>query len=129
MTWTAISKDKHKDMVLKRPANYEFLRSQIITHISTFELAQCATWLPVVFAKENGKIRPFALMGLEAGKNLLIEGDGRWGLNVFFPSILAAHPFKIAKGQDGKGVVVFLMTILASLQRAMESVFLMKTAT
>tara|TARA_Y100000589_G_scaffold331639_1_gene386069 strand:+ start:53 stop:829 length:777 start_codon:yes stop_codon:yes gene_type:complete len=106
MTWTAISKDDHKEMVLKRPENYEFLRSQILVAICNFELASCAPWLPIVFGKENGKIRPFALMGLEAGKNLLINAKGQWSLN-FLPSVFAAHPFRIGKGKDDKSVVVF----------------------
>ena len=94
MTWTAIQKEKHKELVLKRPANYEFLRHQILISICNYELADCAPWLPIVFAMENGNIRPFALMGLEAGKNLLINAKGQWSLR-FFPSVFAAHPFKI----------------------------------
>ena len=106
MTWTAIQKEKHKEMVLKRPESYDFLRSQIIVSICNYELASCAPWLPIVFARENGNIRPFALMGLEAGKNLLINNKGQWALT-FFPSVFAAHPFKIGKGQDDKSVIVF----------------------
>ena len=77
-----------------------------MTTICTFEIAKCATWLPIVFAKENEKIRPFALMGLEAGNNLLIDDKGKWLLS-FFPSVLAAHPFKLGKLRDDKSVVVF----------------------
>ena len=106
MTWTAISKDEHGEMVLKRPVNYEFLRPQILASVCSFELANCATWLPVVFAKENEKIKPFALMGLEVGKNLLINAKGSWSLS-FFPSVFAAHPFKLGKVRDDKSVVVF----------------------
>ena len=106
MTWTAISKDEHREMVLKRPVNYEFLRPQILAAVCGFELANCASWLPVVFAKENEKIKPFALMGLEAGKNLLIDSKGKWLLS-FFPSVFAAHPFKLGKVRDDKSVVVF----------------------
>ena len=40
MAWTAISKDKHKEMVLKRPVNFEFLRSQILISICNYELAE-----------------------------------------------------------------------------------------
>ena len=96
MAWTAISKDKHKEMVLKRPVNFEFLRSQIFAAICNYELASCATWLPIVFIKDNGKISPFALMGLEHRKNLLVNAKGQWTIS-FFPSVFASHPFKIGK--------------------------------
>ena len=106
MVWTAISKDEHRDMVLKRPENFEFLRSQVLAPICIHEFADCAPWLPIVFAKENGKIRPFALMGLETGKNVLINAKGQWPIR-FFPSVFAAHPFKIGKVKDDKSVLVF----------------------
>ena len=106
MTWTAVQKEKHKEMVLKRPVNHEFLRHQILISICNYELADCAPWLPIVFAMENGKIRPFALMGLETGKNLLLNAKGQWSLR-FFPSVFAAHPFKIGKGENEESVLIF----------------------
>jgi hypothetical protein len=108
MAWTALSKDKHKEMVLKRPVNFEYLRSQIFASICNYELASCATWLPIVFIKDNGKISPFALMGLEHRKNLLVNAKGQW-TNSFFPSVFASHPFRIGKErkEDEQSVIVF----------------------
>ena len=108
MTWKALSKNEHKEMVLKRPVNFEFLRPQILASICNYELATCAAWLPIVFVKEHGRIRPFALMGLEAGKNLLVNAKGQWSIS-FFPSVFAAHPFKIGKErkEDDPSVIVF----------------------
>ena len=108
MAWTALSKDKHKEMVLKRPVNFEFLRSQIVASICNYELASCAAWLPIVFAEHDGKIRPFALMGLERNKNLLVNAKGQWSIS-FFPSVFAAHPFRLGKErkEDDPSVIVF----------------------
>ncbi len=106
MNWTPLSKEKHSDFYIKSIDSLDFLQDQVLAPIYDFELANCSPWLPIVFAKENSQIKPFALMGLEPGKNLVINPRGKWPIN-FFPSIFAAFPFRLAKGEGDQNIVAF----------------------
>ena len=106
MSWTAISKQDHSDMVLKKFTTLEFLREDILVSICSFELVNCASKFPIIFAADKGNIRPFGLMGLEKGKNLALDSNGKWRIG-FFPATLAAFPFRLGMKDDGEKVVVF----------------------
>ena len=106
MTWTAISKSEHSKMMIRRAETLAFLSTDILVPICGFELALCTPWLPIVFGKENNKIMPFGLMGLEHGKNLMIDANGKWTIE-FFPATLAAYPFRIGKKEDDEKIIIF----------------------
>lgn len=106
MSWTALSKQYHLDMVLKKFTTLEFLREDVLVSICSFELVNCASKLPIIFAADKGNVRPFGLMGLEKGKNLALDPNGKWRIG-FFPATLAAFPFRLGMKDDGEKVVVF----------------------
>lgn len=106
MTWTAISKSEHSEMLVRRPDSLSFLNKDILVSICSFELAACATYLPIIFGKENNQIMPFAMMGIERNKNLIINSEGKWIID-FFPANIATYPFKLAEKENGEKIIVF----------------------
>lgn len=93
-------------MMIRRPETLAFLSKDILVSICSFELALCTPWLPIVFGKENNKMMPFGLMGLEHGKNLMVDANGKWTIG-FFPATLAAYPFRIGKKEGDEKIIIF----------------------
>lgn len=72
------------------------------------EFRQAQAWYPIVFSREtgSGRLRPFALFGLEKGSNLFLSGQV-WDA-AFIPAAHRMKPFLIGRGADGLKVDVDL---------------------
>lgn len=71
------------------------------------ELGALAVDYPIVLTKnpETGQFVLFALVGLEAGENLFLDADGRWGEG-YVPLDIQRGPFIAVRGkEEGQGAI------------------------
>ncbi|MEE9300697.1 MAG: SapC family protein [Alphaproteobacteria bacterium] len=101
-----ISWERHKGKKVKRIASFAFAGEEIITPVVAAEFPRAAANYPVVFLKDKeGRTGSVAQLGLAKGKNLFIDGEGRWRA-AYIPAAIRRYPFTFAKtDQEGKLVV------------------------
>jgi SapC protein len=80
------------------------LRNTQALPISFAELTLAARDYPIVFVKSaEGPLRIVALVGLQPGQNLFVDGNGQWRADTYRPAYLRRHPFCMATVQrDGE---------------------------
>ena len=85
-----ISWERHRDKKVKRLASFAFAGEEIITPVVAAEFPRAAVNYPVVFLKDKeGRTGSVAQLGLAKGKNLFIDGEGRWRA-AYIPTVSAS---------------------------------------
>jgi hypothetical protein len=98
-TIAALSKDRHADKRWKRYSNYTFAKADAVAPLLISELPKALLSLPIAFIRQEDAYLPVAVLGLEAGKNLLVAPDGRWA-GQYVPAVFRAYPFLLAKQDE-----------------------------
>ncbi len=106
MTWIALSKKEHLDKAISANRNYLFAKKIILSPVASFEISQAVSAVPLVFAPLDENYQLCSVLGMEQGKNLMIDQEGRWGAK-FIPAILQAHPFAIGQLENGGNTILF----------------------
>lgn len=95
-----ISQDRHKAWSLAR-GDYGFAAEANAAPLMCAEFATAATELPIVFGKSENGYAPVVVLGIEQGKSLLVDEDGKWK-GSYVPAFIRRYPFVFAAGEDGK---------------------------
>ena len=94
-----LSRTAHAGKHWKKSSDYRFAASQLVLPLVGIEITRAATSLPVVFVRGEGGYWPMALLGVEAGRNLFIDEQGKW-LGDYLPMGLRSQPFALGRGKD-----------------------------
>ncbi|WP_444999349.1 SapC family protein [Halomonas mongoliensis] len=89
---------RHRSRVWRRFTSYRFAVGEHCVPIAGEELAQAALCLPLVFSHEGNAWRVMALLGLQEGKSLCVDDEGRWR-GGYVPAALRSQPFGVQPGQ------------------------------
>ena len=100
-SFVPISRSAHADIRWRRYADYRFAASQFLVPVIASELSRVAGGMPVAFAPTASGHVPVALLGLERGRNLFVDEQGRW-LADYVPAALRGQPFALGRGQNGQ---------------------------
>lgn len=93
----ALSAERHRNLKLQRSAS---LRHAVGYHAVTLvaaEIPKAGRSYPVLFARQDDKVQPVALLSLVEGENQFLEGD-TW-LAEYVPAAIRAYPFRLAGEQ------------------------------
>lgn len=102
-----INKEQHAKKRLKPIESFAFASDFHIASVMAHEFARASAVFPIVFLedKEKDEFRPVAMLGLESGENLFVDGEGRWEGN-YVPAIIRRYPFALASvGEEGQFTV------------------------
>ncbi len=99
-----ISRERHAGKRWQRYSSYGFARTHAAVPLTVAEFSRAAVALPIALLPQGDGFLPFALLGLEQGKNLCVAPDGRW-IGEYIPAVLRAHPFALASTEAGEKVL------------------------
>jgi hypothetical protein len=94
-----ISIDRHKDLYVKAPENYEFANSSNSLPLMAVEFAAAASDYAIVFAGSGDSITPVTMLGIENEQNLYVDNEGNWG-DTYIPAFVRRYPFVFSKRED-----------------------------
>lgn len=103
-TYIPVSKRRHGDKTWQCPPTYRFAATDALIPLALAELPRAATALPIALIPQNGRFVPTALLGLQAGENLMVSPTGEW-LGRYIPAAYRAYPFKLLAGEDDQQVM------------------------
>lgn len=102
-----VNKERHADKKVKPVDGFGFAANFHIASVMVHEFVRAAAIYPVVFLedKDQDEFRPVVLMGLDAGENLFVDGEGKWQAS-YIPAIIRRYPFALAStGQENQFTV------------------------
>lgn len=85
----------HKDLRIKKPENYSFMKEVEIVPLTFSELIDCAIYYPIIFVSVKEGIFPLAIMGVN-GKNVYLSEEGFLKVDVI-PKVVMSYPFGVIK--------------------------------
>lgn len=88
-----VKKEQHQNLKISAQRNLSHLNNQHIVGAGANEFAQLATSFPLFFVKDDksASYRSVAMLGLEAGENVFLQGD-KW-LAPYVPQNASMVPF------------------------------------
>jgi len=102
-TPTILEEERHKDLKVKLPQDFSFLRNIIALPLGYSEIVAATMYYPVLFRIEENLIYPFAVLGV-GEKNLFVNDEGQFIVDVI-PTCAKLYPFGVAKGGDDYFIV------------------------
>lgn len=113
---SALNADKHRDLSVKTDGKYGFARALPSVPLALSEFADVAPEMPIVFARDGDALAAVAVMGLSAGENLMVAGDGSWG-GGYVPAFLRRYPFILTEPNENNRQALCLDDDFAGLNR------------
>lgn len=91
-----VSVEKHKNLKVASKRDIKHIAGQHVLPITAPEFAQGATTFPVFVVKDNdnNRYRSVAMIGLEAGENLLLTKENTWA-GIYAPQTIGMVPFAL----------------------------------
>jgi len=96
-----ISFERHGKKQLLPLYSWEFTEKQHLAPLLIAEFAQAAHSYPIVFIENKGEVSPYALLGLQTGKNLFVDDKKKWQAK-YIPAIFRRYPFTMAQVSKDK---------------------------
>lgn len=94
-----VDSNVHRDLSIRPNTGYAFARHISAVPVVAAEFAAAATDLAIVFAGAEDGTMPFAVLGVETERNLMVNPDGTWA-GRYVPSFLRRYPFALAKDDE-----------------------------
>ncbi len=104
-----LSPTVHRQQGWMRPADCRFAAADTVAPLLLAELPLAVAVFPVAFVRTpDGKAQLVAVMGLQSGRNLLVDASGRW-LGAYMPACYRGFPFSLqrAPGEEQRMVLCF----------------------
>ncbi len=101
-----ISKPVHAEKRWRRYTSYQSAAQDAIAPLVVQELPRAAMSLPIGFILQNDDYLPFAILGLQPGKNLFVGPKGQW-VGGYVPAVYRGYPFALASVPSGEFALVF----------------------
>lgn len=96
-----LDREKHKDLRLKMPENFSFCEGVDTVPLGFSELLSVSMYYPVILGVFEGKMIPFAVLGVY-GKNIYLREDGTFKIDTV-PKALREYPFGVVKRESEAG--------------------------
>ena len=89
------NREAFRGMGRRRAQPYGFARELNALFITAAEFFHAARHYPIVFSRDGatGAFLPAIVVGLEAGQNLFVDGDGLWRAERYVPAYARRWPF------------------------------------
>ena len=102
-----VNKERHANKKVKDISSFDFASKFHIAYVTMQEFARAASIFPIVFLEDKDKdmFRPVALLGLNAGENLFVDGNGKWQAS-YVPAIIRRYPFALTPTGKNDNYVV-----------------------
>ncbi|EGV28517.1 SapC family protein [Thiorhodococcus drewsii AZ1] len=98
-----LDRKRHRALRLSHNQSYQFVSSRLLVTLVAAEVAHAAREYPVVFPVGDDPM-PMALLGVKAGENLHVNGQGQW-LGRYIPAVIRSYPFQLMMSEaEGSGV-------------------------
>lgn len=107
MALVPISRELHGKTRIRPLSSFAFAANTTAVPIYGSEIVPMSHEIPVVFIREADNFALCALIGLQAGQNLLLDPQGRW-IGAHVPAILRRGPFRLGKVEDEQGPKMIL---------------------
>lgn len=95
-----LSTSLHKDWKLQTQDKAPFLIGQHAVPVTIDEFILTSRFFPIVFSSGAAPV-PLALMGLNEGVNVFVDGDGKLSKPVYVPAYIRRYPFLLARLREG----------------------------
>ena len=102
--YQVISKVDHAQLRWKSGTGFGFAKDDAIAPLGVLELPSAMMHLAIAFHQEGDRFTPAALQGLQQGKNLMVDRNGKW-LAGYVPAIYRSYPFVFAEAADSHEVL------------------------
>ena len=106
--WVVISRKQHAQSRFQPRQGYFHASGQLITPVLLQELPRLVPLYMLGFVllneRSDEQYQAVALLGVEEGKNLYLNPDGRW-LGDYVPASLRGYPFNLLPGDNGEQVL------------------------
>ncbi len=99
-----LDRERHRALRLRADAGYRFSAGQTLVPLTLAEFEDAACVAPVVFLRAGGALSVAMATGLEAGRNDLLDGAGRWPAGAYVPAYLRRYPFILVDGESGQRI-------------------------
>jgi hypothetical protein len=97
-----VNRGRHAKTRIREIQGFSFAAKFHIAYVTMHEFSRAAAVYPIVFVEDKDSFRPVALLGLDAGENLFVGSDGKWGA-AYVPAIIRRYPFALAgTGTEGQ---------------------------
>lgn len=98
-----LNSNAHRNLHVLPISNFKFAASIHVASIMVHEFNRATATYPIVFVEdeEQDAFMPVVLLGLEPGRNLFVDADGRWNAT-YVPAIIRRYPFSLAQSGDEK---------------------------
>lgn len=91
-----LSSNAHGEWKAKRMDTAPFLAGNHAVPLTVEEFALAQRHFPIVFSSGDNPV-PLALMGLNEGVNVFVDGDGKLTSEVYVPAYVRRYPFMLAR--------------------------------
>jgi hypothetical protein len=100
-----LSREAHGTIGVSRVDNpFGFAAGAHVVPLTVAEFGLAALTYPIIFAGENKQ--PLAVMGLSAGANLFVKGDGSFEVGAYVPAYIRRYPFVLANDEAQQRMIV-----------------------
>ena len=93
---TPLSWQLHPDWGFDAPRDLSFAATTHAIPLTVDEFVMAQRHYPVIFGS-GFAAAPLALVGLAEGRNLYVDGDGKWEAGSYIPAYVRRYPFLLAK--------------------------------
>lgn len=92
---------EHGTFGLRRAYDFQFAADAAVVPLVGSEFAPASRHYPIVFAADASAM-PLAVMSVAAGRNLFVDGAGRWRAGIYIPGYVRRYPFIAMTGASGE---------------------------
>ncbi|NBT84860.1 MAG: peptidase [Betaproteobacteria bacterium] len=102
-----LNAERHAGKRILDRNDFSFSSSVHMVSIMVHEFAKAAPTYPIVFIEDpsGGDFVPVVLLGLEEGKNLFVDSNGRWTTG-YIPALVRRYPFALLGQQNDDHLTV-----------------------
>jgi hypothetical protein len=94
----ALNAHRHAALRLRVGSAFHYAAGLHMAALMQPEFARAGALYPIVFVedRDNDTFRPMALLGLQPGENVFVDGEGRWCAS-YIPAVVRSYPFALAR--------------------------------
>lgn len=96
-----VSSTRHRQWAVETTRDFRFAAETNSVPLMGAEFARAALEYPIVFAGNEGKVMPVAMLGVENNINLYVNEQGEWQSR-YIPAYVRRYPFIFSSTDEGK---------------------------
>lgn len=96
-----VSRTRHGRWSLEKVTDYTFCRNVNSVPLMAGEFSSAASEYPIVFTVSDDVVLPAVALGIRAGENAYVTGQGDWQAE-YIPAFVRRYPFAFSSDNEGK---------------------------